>query len=162
MALYDMHLKLGDIKGESKHSDHPGEIMVETFHLGGEQQGTGSFGGGSGAGKAKIHDAQFTTKCDKSSPFLFQYMANGKHLDDSKLVCRKAGGKQEKFLEFTFKEVLISSCQFAAHSGGDVLPTIQFSLNFGEASVEYFEQSKDGKTTSSGKKTVNIREMKFT
>ena len=161
MALFDAHLKLGDVKGESKHKDHVGEIQLESFNFGANQSGTGSFGGGSGAGKVALHDIHCVSKVDKSSPFLFLYCANGMHIDDGKIVCRKAGETQEKFVEIELKEILISSCQFGASTNGDVLPVVQFSLNCAEISFEYLEQDKSGKTTSAGKKKVNVREMKF-
>jgi len=160
-GAYDIHLKLDDVKGESKHKDHPDEVQIESFHLGGDQQGTASFGGGEGAGKAKIHDAQLTAKVDQSTAFLFHAMASGKHYKEGTLTCRKAGGKQEKFLVITFSEVMVSSCQVAAHAGSDGLPAVSFALNFAKLSIEYLKQDQTGKTTSAGKKSVNIREMSF-
>lgn len=159
-ALFDCHLKIGDIKGESKHKDHSGEITIESFNLGVEQQGTAHHSGGQGAGKAQLHDAQMVAKTDKAVPFLFLASANGTHYDTAVLTCRKAGGTQEKFLEITFKELMISHVNLSAHTSGDVIPTTTFALNYAEISVEYFAQDEKGKTTSSGKKTFNARTTK--
>jgi len=162
MALFDAHLKLGDIKGESKHKDHKEEVELLSFSLGGNQTGTSAHGGGSGAGKVAMHDVHVVARLDKASVHLFHAMCSGKHFPEGgKITCRKAGGQQEKFLEVEVKDVLVSGFQFGGSPGSDTIPTIQFSLNVGTCSMEYFEQDASGKTTSAGKKTVNIKEMKF-
>jgi len=158
MAIYDAHLKLGEVKGESKHKDHTGEIQLESFSMGANQMGTGHAGGGSGAGKVAVHDIHCVMKIDKSAPFLWLHTAEGKHFDTATITCRKAGGKQEKFMVVEMKEVFLSGVQIGGSTGGDIPPMVQFSLNAAEISVEYLEQDdKTGTTKSSGKKKVNVR-----
>ena len=161
MALFDAHLKLGDIKGESKHKDHKDEVELLSFSLGGNQAGTAGFGGGMGAGKVAMHDIHCVARLDKGTAHFFHGMASGKHFDQGTITCRKAGGQQEKFLVLELKDLLISSFQMGGSPGGDALPSVQFSLNCGTISIEYLEQDSTGKTTSAGKKSVNVKEMKF-
>src|SRR4030095_5703686 len=104
----DMFLKITDVKGESKDSKHSGEIQIESFSWGATQLGASSHGTGAGAGKVSMQDFNFVMRNNSASPTLFLYCANGKHLAEAKLTCRKAGGTQQNFLEVTMNDVLIS------------------------------------------------------
>jgi type VI secretion system secreted protein Hcp len=160
MAVFDAHLKLGDIKGESKHKDHTGEIALESFNIGANQTGTAAAGGGMGAGKVALHDIHCVAKIDKSTPFVFHATATGKHFATGTITCRKAGGSQEKFYVLELKDVLVSGFQFGGSTQSDIVPMVQFSLNCAEIVMEYLEQDSSGKTTSAGKKGYNTRESK--
>ncbi|MBX6314115.1 MAG: type VI secretion system tube protein Hcp [Isosphaeraceae bacterium] len=160
MAQFDAYLKLGDIKGESQKEGHKDEIELQSVSLGAVQAGTAQHGTGLGSGKVALQDIHCTALVDKATPFLFLYCCNGKHISDGTITLCKAGGKQEKFLEVTLKDVLISSFKIAGSQQGDVVPTCQFGLNFVEMSIEYFAQDSSGKTTSAGKKTFNAGTLK--
>src|SRR5687767_9082264 len=153
----DMFLKVGDVKGESKDSQHKDWIEIESFSWGATQLGTSSHGSGAGGGKVSMNDFHFVMKSNSASPFLFLYCANGKHITgDTKLVCRKAGGKQEKFLEVVFNDVLISSYQTGGSSGGEI-PMDQISLNYSKITIDYLVQDNQGKTQSAGKKHWDMK-----
>ena len=146
----DMFLKITDVKGESKDSKHAGEIEIESFSWGASQLGTSSHGTGAGAGKVSMNDFHFVMRNNSASPKLFLYCANGKHLSEAKLTCRKAGGKQEKFLEVTMSDVLISSYQTGGSGAGEV-PMDQISLNYSKIAIDYLAQTAQGTTASAGK-----------
>src|SRR5688572_31703919 len=98
----DVFLKLGDIKGESKDSKHPGEIDVLSWSWGVAQTGTMSVGGGGGAGKASFSDLSFMHGVDKASPVLMKACATGEHIKEATLTARKAGkGQQDRSEEHT-------------------------------------------------------------
>jgi len=147
----DMFLKITDVKGESKDKQHAGEIEIESFSWGATQLGTSSHGTGAGGGKVSMNDFHFVMRNNSSSPTLFLFCANGKHLSEAKLTCRKAGGKQEKFLEVTMNDVLISSYQTGGSQAGEV-PMDQISLNYSKISIDYLAQNEKGITASAGKK----------
>src|SRR4051794_5482746 len=115
-----MFLKITDVKGESKDKANPDQIGIESFSWGATQLGTSSHGTGAGAGKVSMQDFHFVMRNNAASPTLFLYCANGKHLKEAKLTCRKAGGKQENFLVVTMSDVLISSFQTSGSQGGEV------------------------------------------
>jgi type VI secretion system secreted protein Hcp len=146
----DMFLKITDVKGESKDKEHAGEIEIESFSWGATQLGTSSHGTGAGGGKVSMNDFHFVMRNNSASPKLFLYCANGKHLTEAKLTCRKAGGKQEKFLEVTMNDVLISSYQTGGSGGGEV-PMDQISLNYSKIAIDYLAQTAQGTTASAGK-----------
>jgi len=75
---------------------------------------------------------------------------------------RKPTGKdggQKKFLEFKFKEVMVSSYQTGG--SGEGLPVENLSLNFTNMTQEYFTQdTKSGATKSAGKSGWDVKENK--
>ena len=152
----DMFLKITDVKGESKDKQHAGEIEIESFSWGATQLGASSHGTGAGGGKVSMNDFHFVMRNNSSSPTLFLFCANGKHLSEAKLTCRKAGGKQEKFLEVTMNDVLISSYQTGGSGAGEV-PMDQISLNYSKMDVDYLAQDEKGITKSAGKKWWDMK-----
>ena len=145
----DMFLKLTEIDGESRDDQYAKWIEVESFSWG-ESQATiaGSAGGGAGSGKVSMQDFHFTTGFSKASVALFLSCASGQHIRDATLNLRKAGGDKggETYLTWKLTDVLVSSYQTGASSGGSDVPMDQFSLNFAKVEVSYKEQKADGGT----------------
>src|SRR5688572_5050693 len=137
----DTFLKLGDIKGESKDSKHPGEIDVLSWSWGVSQTGTMSYGGGGGAGKANFQDLNFMHNVDKASPILMLKCATGEHIKEATLVSRKAGKTQQEYLIIKLNEILVTSVQ---PSGSSEHPTESVSINFSKIVLEYKPQKEDG------------------
>jgi len=152
----DMFLKITDVKGESKDKGHAGEIEIESFSWGATQLGASSHGTGAGAGKVSMNDFHFVMRNNSASPSLFLFCANGKHLKEAKLTCRKAGGTQQDFLKVTMSDVLISSYQTGGSQGGEV-PMDQISLNYSKIEVDYLAQDEKGITKSAGKKHWDMK-----
>ncbi|WEX10873.1 type VI secretion system tube protein Hcp [Chelativorans sp. AA-79] len=137
----DMFLKLKTIDGESKDEKHQNEIDVESFSWGVSQPGTFGTGGGGGAGKANFSDFSIAKFVDKSSHRLLIACATGEHIGDGTFFIRKAGGKQEEYVKYTFTDLLVSSYQL---SGSGERPMESISLNFAKVKMEYAEQKADG------------------
>jgi type VI secretion system secreted protein Hcp len=142
MATTDYFLLIDGIKGESADGKHKEEIDLESWSFGMTNSGGFSYGGGGGAGKVSMQDFHFTMKVNKSTPFLQQACCSGQHIPKAVLTVRKAGGKQEEYLKYTFNDLLISSYQTGG-SGGDIVPTESISFNFTKYTVFYAVQ--DGK-----------------
>ena len=149
MASTDYFLKIEGIPGESKDDAHPDEIDILSWAFGGAQAGSFGGAGGGGSGKVNFQDLSFTKKLDKATPELLLKMADGTHITEAVLVCRKAGTEPLEYLKFTFSDLLVSSYSTGG-SGGDVFPHENWSLNFSKYEVEYVEQNEDG----SGKSPV--------
>jgi type VI secretion system secreted protein Hcp len=160
MAAVDYFLKIDGIQGESKADKHKDEIDIESFSWGATQSGTFAAGGGGGAGRVSMQDFRFTMGVNKASPALFLACAQGDHLKNATLTCRKAGKDQQEFMKFTMSDVLVSSFQTGGSGGGDVVPTDQISLNFAKIEVEYKEQDATGKLVGSIKKWFDLKSMK--
>jgi type VI secretion system secreted protein Hcp len=160
MAAVDYFLKVDGIQGESKADKHKNEIDIESFSWGATQSGTFAAGGGGGAGKVSMQDFHFTMGVNKASPALFLSCAQGDHIKNATLTCRKAGKEQQEFMKVTMSDVLVSSFQTGGSGGGDVVPTDQISLNFAKIEVEYKEQDATGKLTGSVKKWFDLKSVK--
>ncbi len=144
MALVDYFLKIDGIQGESQDKTHKNEIEIESFSWGANQTGTGSHGGGMGAGKVQMQDFHFVMRINKASPKLMLACSNGEHVKNAILTCRKAGKEQQEYLKITFTDLLVSSYQTGGSGSSDVVPMDQISLNFTKVEFEYKEQKPDG------------------
>jgi type VI secretion system secreted protein Hcp len=139
----DYFLKIKDIEGESADSKHKNEIDIQSWSWGESQSGSSSYGGGGGAGKVAMQDFNFTMTVNKASPKLLLACANGSHIKEALLTCRKAGKEQQEYLKVKFTDLLVSSFQTGGSSGAEV-PVDQISLNFAKIEYEYYPQKADG------------------
>jgi len=144
MSLVDYFLKIDGIPGESEDSKHPNECQLESWSWGAKQGGTMRAGGGGGAGKVEMEDFNFTMKNNKASPKLLLACAQGTHIKNAVLTCRKAGKQQQEYLLYTFTDLLISSFKTTGSGSGDVLPMDDVSFNFSKIQQDYREQNADG------------------
>ena len=158
MAAVDYFLKIDGIQGESRDDRHKDEIDIESFSWGETQSGTFAVGGGGGAGKVSMQDFHFTMRVNKASHTVFLACAQGDHIKNAILTCRKAGRDQREFMKVTMNDVLVSSFQIGG--AGGVVPTDQISLNFAKIEVEYEEQDATGKLVGSIKKWFDFKTMK--
>lgn len=153
----DVFLKIKGIPGESADAKHKGEIDVLSYSWGVSQTGTMSYGGGGGAGKATFADFSFMMRMNKATPKLMQACANGTHIPEAILVCRKAGDKQQEYMTYKFYDLLISSYQTSASSEE---PMESISFNFSKMEMEYKEQDAKGGLGGSTEFKYNIKENK--
>lgn len=157
MAI-DMFLNMGDtIKGETQDSAQKaaGDIDILAWSWGMSSSGSFHTGGGGGAGKANFQDLSVTKYIDKSSTALMISLAKGSHIPVCKLLVRKGGEGQQKYLEITLTKVLITSVSTGGSGGEDRL-TENVTLNFAEVRFEYFMQNEKGVTASGGALAWNI------
>ncbi|MDQ3958118.1 MAG: type VI secretion system tube protein Hcp [Gemmatimonadota bacterium] len=139
----DMFIKIGDLKGEAKDKAHGGEIDVLAWSWGASNSGNAHMGGGQGAGKVNVQDLSFTKYIDKSSPDLFLYVCNGKHIPEAKLVIRKAGETPLEYLSITMNDLIVTSVSTGGSGSEDRL-TENVTLNFAKVKVNYVEQTEKG------------------
>jgi type VI secretion system secreted protein Hcp len=148
----DMFMNMGDkIKGESQDAaqSKANDMDVLAWSWGLSQSGTTHMGSGGGGGKVNVQDLSFTKYIDSASPAIAQACCLGTHIPKCVLLVRKAGGKQQKYLEITMEEVIVASVGHGGSGGQDRL-TENVALNFGKVTYEYFKQDKDGATKSAG------------
>jgi type VI secretion system secreted protein Hcp len=153
----DVFLKIKGVPGESADSKHKSEIDVLSYSWGLTQTGTMSYGGGGGAGKANFGDFSFMMRMNKATPKLMQACANGSHIEEAILTCRKAGDKQQEYMIYKFYDLLISSYQTSASSEE---PTESISFNFSKMEMEYKEQDSKGNLGGATGFKYNIKENK--
>lgn len=139
----DYFLKLDGIEGESSQKGHENQIDLLSWSWGESNSGSSSDGGGSGSGKVNMQDFSFSMKINKASPNLFKHCANGAHIKEGTLTCRRAGKEPRPYLTIKFTDCLISSFQTGG-SSGDEVPTDSISLNFSKIEYSYSPQKADG------------------
>ncbi len=139
----DYFLKIDSIPGESTDSKHKDEIDLLSWSWGESNAGSHAYGGGGGAGKVSLNDFSFTMNVNKASPKLFLACANGQHIKEALLVCRKAGKDQQEYLKIKFSDLLVSSYQTGG-SSGDVVPVESITFNFDKIEISYAPQKKEG------------------
>lgn len=154
---FDTFLKIEspELKGESTAKGFENTIEIYSFSWGASNPVTvGSGTGGMSGGKVSVSSFNVMKKTDKASPELFAACCTGKHYGKATVTMRKAGGKQETFLVYTFTEVMVESVQWSGSSGGDDTPTESLSLAFGKVEISYTAQKPDGTMDSSPVKAV--------
>ena len=159
MANVDYFLKVKDIEGESGDGKHGNEIDIESWSWGESNSGSHASGGGGGAGKVAVQDFNFVMRVNKASPKLLLACAQGTHIKEALLTCRKAGKEQQEYLKVKFTDLLVSSFQTGG-SAGDVVPVDQISLNFAKIEYEYCPQKPDGTLGSKVPVWYNLKENK--
>ena len=144
MAQVDYFLKIDGIEGEAPDKTHKAEIEIESWSWGETNSGSHGSGGGGGAGKVAMQDFHFVMKMNKASGKLFLACANGEHIKEATLTCRKAGKDQQEFLKVKMTDLLVSSYQTGGSGHSDIIPTDQISMNFTKIVFEYKAQKTDG------------------
>jgi type VI secretion system secreted protein Hcp len=131
------------VEGLAGESDlEPGAIDLASFSFG-VQNAVGPGGGGGGAGRATFSDITVVKKLDKSSPVLLRACASGQHFPTVIITARKAGGKQQEYLKYTLKDIIVTSYQPGGTSNGG-RPMESLSFTFATITTEYREQLRDG------------------
>lgn len=153
----DFLLEIDGIKGESQDAKHKDTIEIESFSWGVSNSGTHAAGHGGGAGKASYQDLHCTANVNKASATLMLKCATGEHIKKAVLHVRKQGKGQQEFYTVTLEDLLVSSYQSGDSTGGNPVPTDQFSLNFAKIKFEYKPQNKDGSLGSAITGTYDLK-----
>jgi len=143
MAASDIHLRIGDIKGESTDDKHKDEIDVESWSWGASNPVSTTAGGG-GTGKVTFNDLSFMHRFDRASPSLWKACATGQHFRDATLSSAKQGKAQQDFLIVKMTDVLITSVTTSGSNGAGPGPMESVSMKFGRVDLEYKPQRADG------------------
>lgn len=133
------YMKLGDIKGESTDEDHKDWILLEAMSApifrsipegAKDQQRT--------KGETTLGDIVITRELDKSSTKLAEACANGTFFPEVTLeFCSTIKNKQECYLRYLIKDVIVSGYSFHGNGGGNPLPTEEVTMGFTEVEWTY-------------------------
>jgi type VI secretion system secreted protein Hcp len=156
----DIHLKIGDIKGESTDDKHKDEIDVQSWSLGASNPGSMAIGGGGGTGKVSFSDLNFTHYYDKASPNLWKACAGGEHIKEATLSAAKQGKGPQDFLIIKMSDVLVTSVS-VNDSAGSSVPMETVGLQCAKIEFEYKPQKADGSLDAGVKFGYNLKENKL-
>jgi|SRR5690554_685101 len=158
-SLQDFYIKIDGIPGESKDSNHEGQIDVLSWGYAVSQSSSANVGGGGGVGKAHFSELVFTHYVDKSTANLIKYCASGKHVPSVELSCCKVGDGQQEYMKITLKDVLVTHVRpMGATNSPRVLEEV--GISYSEIKVEVKEQNKDGSMGATVTGTWNVKQNK--
>ena len=140
---FDAYLKIDGIPGEALDSKHKDWIEITSYSFGVNQEVSepASTAGGATAGRATFCDVYIKKNVDKASAKLFEQCARGVHIPKIVLHVNRAGGDQQKYIEITLEQVLISSFKHDADTDSD-LPSESFTLNYARIKKAYTQQKR--------------------
>mgnify|MGYP001233739479 CR=1 FL=1 len=142
----DFFLKIEGIDGECKRAGLEKWIELNSWSWGASQVASGGFGAGqSGSARVSFGELQFSMRMNSASPKIMSAMFQGKVFNKAKLVCRRAGGKDGKpinYLEMDFDQVLVAGQGFGGGSDGE-FPMENLQLRFETIKMAY-SQVKEG------------------
>jgi type VI secretion system secreted protein Hcp len=145
---FDSFLKLEGLDGEATRAGFEKWIELFSFSWGASNPVTiGPGTTGAGGGRVSISSFNCMKKTDCASPVLFQMCCNGKHFPTAKLMLNKAGGDDQKaveYISYEFSLVFVESVQWSGSTGGDDSPTESVSFAFGGVQINYTPQSATG------------------
>ncbi len=132
-------MKMGDIKGESTDAGHKDWIIIDNASAGiqrsipqgaKDQQRT--------KGETTLGDLVVVRQLDKSSTKLQEACANGTFFPVVELhFCTTVKNRQEPYLTYMMKNVVVTSYGFHGNSSGSPLPSEQVSIGFTEVEWTY-------------------------
>ena len=132
-------VKIGDIKGEATDQDHKDWIIIESMSSpisrsipagAKDQQRT--------KGETTLGDIVMSRQLDKSSTKLQEACASGKFFPEVEFhFCTTVKGKQEPYLKYKLKNVIVSSYSFHGTASGSPLPSEQVTLGFTDVEWTY-------------------------
>ena len=133
------YMKLGSIKGEATEQSHKDWIILESMSApihrsipqgARDQQRT--------KGETTLGDVFVTRQLDASSTKLAEACANGTFYPEVQVdFCTQAKNKQEPYLTYKLKNVIVTSYSFSGDASGDPLPSEEVSLGFSEIEWNY-------------------------
>lgn len=137
----DAYLKVKDVNGKSTDDKHKDWIEVLSYNWGVSQSASG--GGMQSEARADLQDLSIVKELDIASPKLAEECAKGTRIDEVKLELCRAGGQQEKYMEYTMEGCVISS--YSIGGGGGGAPTESVTFRYGKMKWNYIKLDKKGK-----------------
>ena len=146
-------MKLGDIKGEATDNEHKDWIIIESMSSPIFRSiPEGAKDAQRSRGDTTLGDVVVVRELDKSSTKLQEACANGTFYDEVEIhFTTQVKNKQEPYLTYKLKDVIVTSYSFHGNAAGDPLPTEEVTLGYTE--VEWTYITVDPKT---GDKKGNV------
>lgn len=136
------YLKIEDIPGESKRTDHEDEIVISSVSWGVSRSAFRNSGGQRESGLPELQSIAISKDYDCSSPYLALACINAKNLGEVVLSLRKdQGDAHSDYLTVTMTNTLVENYQVAGGGGGN--PVDSLSLSFDTIKIKYLQDADD-------------------
>ncbi len=139
---FSAYLKIPDIEGESKRSEHENEIVISSFSWGVSRSAFRNSGGQRESGLPEVQSISVSKDYDASSPYLALACIKGKNLGEVVMTLRKdAGDDFIDYLTITLTNTLVESYQTGGGGGGNPVDSLSFS--FDSIKMKYLQDADD-------------------
>jgi type VI secretion system secreted protein Hcp len=136
------YLKIDDIAGESKRSDHEDEIVISSFSWGAMRSAFRNSGGQRESGLPEVQALNITKDFDAASPYLALACIKAKNLGEVVLTLRKdAGDAHSDYLTITLTNALVETFQTGGGGGGN--PVDSLTISFDSIKLKYVADADD-------------------
>jgi len=138
---YDAFLKIEGLNGESSDQYHKDWIDLLSYSHGIQLPNSGT----GGITSPPVHeDFSVVKELDKASPKLYLHCCNGQRLNQVIMELCKATGDKQKFMEYVFTDVIISSVRPGGSAQtGEPLPVEEVTFNYGKIEWTYTEYDSE-------------------
>ena len=132
-------LKLGDIKGEATDEGHKDWILIDSMSSPVFRSvPEGAKDTERSRGDTTLGDVVVVRQLDKSSTKLQEACANGTFYKEVEIhFTTQVKNKQEPYLKYKLKNVIVTSYSFHGNSTGDPIPTEEITLGYTEVEWTY-------------------------
>jgi type VI secretion system secreted protein Hcp len=168
--MAEMFLKLTDITGESLDADHQDEIEVHGWNWGLSNDASFSIRTmREGAPHTSVQHLTIDKALDNASVPLTQYCAQGTHISQGVLVCRKHTGDradkgrkphQDEYLKIELTDIKVLSVKWPSGRGMEAHVPEIIELEFLEFNMTYKMQAQEGQLTGARHFHFSIPEQK--
>ncbi|CAN5680827.1 type VI secretion system receptor/chaperone Hcp [soil metagenome] len=161
MSKGDMFLRIetlrgGVVAGESKDSEHPGEIDIEDWSWG--MRSTESLAGSGVAIRTSLSELRIVKKVDCASPALMSVMRNNDAVRRAVLSCRKSGGlKPLDYFTIVVESGRLTMLDVGSGSASGPHLTESWCIAFEKIAVTYKTQDDKGGAKAASTFTADIR-----
>ena len=134
-------MKLGDVQGEATDQDHQNWIIIESMSAPIHRSiPEGAKDQQRSRGETTLGDVSIVRQLDKSSTKLQEACANGTFYPEVEIhFCTTVKNKQEPYIKYKLKDVIVSSYSFSGIHTGDPLPSEQITLAYTEVEWTYVQ-----------------------
>ncbi len=133
------YVKIGEIKGEATEQGHKEWVIIQSMSDNISRSiPQGSRDQQRARGETSLADISVVRQLDKSSVKLKEACANGTFFPEVEIhFCTQVKNKQEPYLIFKLKNVIVTSCSFSGNASGDPVPVENLTLGFSEVEWTY-------------------------
>ena len=132
-------MKLSDIKGEATDNEHKDWIIIQSLDSAVRRSiPAGAKDAQRSRGDTALEDVSVVRELDKSSTKLQEACANGTFYDEVEIhLTTQVKNKQQPYLTYKLKNVIVTSYGFEGSAAGDLLPVEQVTLSYTEVEWTY-------------------------
>ena len=139
-------IKIGDIVGECKDSQHDGWTDLASFSQGMTKPGGGATGQTRLRGDVICDDFHCVKELDKSSPKIAEAVCLGTIFPEVKvdITASVQGAGRATYYSYLMERVMVTNYQLSGEGQSDKPPMENFSLNYEKITVTYHEVDSAG------------------